>query len=100
MRVKCIQNQDPNKPGIFQVWCPACKREHPITRDWQFNGDLDRPTFSPSLLVHEIMTGPYVLHPRCHSFIDGGRIRFLSDCGHDKAGQTMDLPDVEDWPEW
>lgn len=99
MRVKCIPNANPTRVGIFQVWCPACRREHPITREWEFNGNLDRPTFYPSLLVHEIDHGPYVIQPRCHSFIEGGRIRFLPDCGHDKAGTTMDLPELEDWPE-
>jgi hypothetical protein len=29
----------------------------------------------------------------CHSFVTDGRIQFLSDCTHELAGQTVDLPD-------
>lgn len=32
---------------------------------------------------------------RCHSFIEGGRIRFLSDCSHALAGQTVELPEID-----
>lgn len=57
---------------------------------WSWNGDVDKPTLSPSILTigskHQ---------PRCHSFVTDGKIRFLKDCTHELAGQTVDLLDVE-----
>ncbi len=111
--------------GIYLFRCPGCGDIHQvITKDnvnysahWEFNGDLDNPTVSPSLLVR---SGHYVSgqenkrcwcdyhkeHPeekenaphcyRCHSFIRNGKIQFLSDCSHSLAGQTVDLPDYEE----
>ncbi|MEO7016286.1 MAG: hypothetical protein ABI067_07055 [Leifsonia sp.] len=31
----------------------------------------------------------------CHSFITDGKIKYLSDCNHHLAGQTIDLPKIE-----
>ncbi len=75
------------------------------SRGWTFNGDGDRPTFSPSVLVKgtvpitdeehaAIMTGG-TIEPKplvCHSFVTNGCIRFLDDCTHALSGQTVDLP--------
>jgi hypothetical protein len=64
---------------------------------WDFNGNMDSPTFQPSVLAsHPIkddddkVIGRYV----CHSFVTDGQIQFLSDCSHSLKGQTVDLPDV------
>jgi len=81
---------------------------------WGFNGNLDRPTFSPSILSR---SGHYANghaecwcnmadrmpsesnHPEwcyiCHSFVRDGRIEFLSDCTHAFAGQTVELPEID-----
>ena len=60
---------------------------------WGFNGNVDAPTFTPSVLVrYSWSDGPRV----CHSFVTDGRIQFLGDCTHNLAGQTVDLPDWED----
>ena len=94
------------KLGVI-IQCPACGHAHvPRTADandtypgaqpgpvWTFNGDMDKPTFSPSLLV---TWGPPE-NPRkniCHSFVTDGKIQFLTDCTHSLAGQTVDLPDL------
>lgn len=96
--------------------CPGCGDSHLIGETWRFNGDLDRPTFSPSLLVrtghhanplhkdgddcwcnYEQRYGekpPFACYV-CHSFIRDGKIEFLGDCTHPLAGQTADLPDVQ-----
>lgn len=76
----------------FLFWCPGCDSAHRFdTPMWGFNGDLKAPTFSPSLL-NTRPTG----HPkRCHLYLQGGRIRFLADCDHDLAGQTVDM---QAWP--
>lgn len=66
---------------------------------WEFNGDLDHPTFSPSLLVrweeHQDEGQPTKKHI-CHSFVRGGHIQFLGDSTHPLAGQTVELPEVDD----
>lgn len=76
-------------------YCPGCKRMHGIYVDknhpvhWDFNGDYENPTFSPSIKVE---TGHYPNKPDiCHSFIHDGKIQYLSDCTHDLAGQTIDM---------
>lgn len=77
---------------------------------WGFNGDFDRPTFTPSVLVRGHQTardkngkwnGEWVRGPDgepvssvCHSFVTGGRVQFLGDCTHDLAGQTVDLQPI------
>jgi hypothetical protein len=79
--------------------CPGCKcghqvvvrgdpNEHPL---WGWNGSMDKPTFTPSILVNRGSMNPAV--PVCHSFVTDGRIQFLSDSTHELAGQTVDLPD-------
>ena len=58
---------------------------------WEFNGDMDKPTFSPSILSKWPGPGSVKI---CHSFVRDGKIQFLADCTHDLKGQTVDLPDV------
>lgn len=62
---------------------------------WEFNGDLERPTFSPSLLV-TYEWGPERKKCVCHSYVREGRIQFLHDCTHELAGKTVDLPPVDE----
>lgn len=83
-------------------YCPGCKCGHsfrvrtqgdeqlPV---WEWNQDMVKPTFSPSLLVNgSIPEG------RCHSFVRNGMIEFLGDCHHSLRGQTVALPTMtEEW---
>lgn len=103
----------------LSFWCPGCNSVHSIKfgpGGWTWNGDAERPTFSPSVLLK---TGHYAHdhsgrcwctynseHPDkpapfkcgvCHSFVVDGQIQFLGDCTHALAGQTVPLPD---WPDW
>ncbi len=80
------------------IVCPGCDELHTIDSRWQFNGDCESPTFSPSLLVR-FPWGEDKEMRVCHSFIEGGMIRFLSDCTHALAGQTVELQDVTEWQE-
>jgi hypothetical protein len=75
--------------------------------NWTFNGDYDRPTFSPSIKVtgHQVIrdesgkwTGEWARDAAgnavpsvCHSFIRDGQIQFLGDCTHTLAGKTVPL---------
>lgn len=73
--------------------------EH-IPRDgrWQFNGDFERPTFTPS--VNMSWGGPgnpcgdgVTIIPffRNHFTVTDGRITYCTDCTHALSGQTLDL---------
>lgn len=79
----------------FYAWvffCPACEKDHPFDQRWEFNGDTESPTFSPSLLVYADNNGYQV---RCHSFVRNGMIEYLNDCEHNMAGQTVEIPQYE-----
>jgi hypothetical protein len=76
--------------GGHLIECPACEYGHFFDLGWTFNGDLEKPTFSPSMLVY----GGHNT-PRCHSFVREGRIEYLSDCEHSMAGKTVDLLSVD-----
>ena len=82
------------------IWhCPGCKCSHgvpvpPHPHAWQWNGSLDAPTLSPSVVVRYEDIGGGLPKDRpavCHCFIRDGRIEFLSDCTHDHAGKTVEM---------
>lgn len=79
----------------WMIFCPACESGHLFDDRWTFNGDVEKPTFRASMLVHE---HPYAdtTKPRCHSFVTDGNIAYCSDSGHEYAGQTLELPDWND----
>jgi hypothetical protein len=108
--------------GMLLFWCPGCDGAHQVrvqTADsphpcWSWDGDAERPTFSPSILVRGVeMTdkgradyeawaaegfkqpSPASFESRpsvCHSFVTDGQIAFLGDCTHKLAGQIVPLP--------
>lgn len=99
--------------GNFEFRCPGCGHRHTVVvgtpfrngARWSFNGDMLRPTFTPSLHARSghyadgTPPGECWLCKRgstacgvCHSFITDGRIQFLDDCTHALAGQIVDLP--------
>lgn len=95
---KLIPVYHDDKLSGYAFFCPGCRQSHKIyTKDcpnpgypeviWEFSGDLERPTLSPSVLVRNIET--------CHTFIKDGNIQYLGDCTHLLAGQTVPLPDIE-----
>lgn len=88
--------------GMVAFHCPGCNMRHAIRVEgqrrpkWQLNGNGDAPTFAPSVLVQwPDPDKPGGEMARCHSFVTDGKIRFLNDCTHDLAGQTVDLPDLD-----
>jgi hypothetical protein len=82
-------------PDLY-FYCPGCKCDHGVWVNphsnggakWDWNGSLDKPTFTPSLLVR---SGENTI---CHSFITDGRIGYLSDCTHELAGQNIEMVDA------
>lgn len=109
-------------------WCPGCQGPHQVAVGegqgprWGWNSEVNKPTFTPSVLV--TWSEPLNLHdPQamqrdideakrrrdvgeenvkvplankvCHSFVIEGQMHFLSDCTHPLAGQTTAIPH---WP--
>ena len=83
--------------------CPGCGSYHGVwttekndrSAVWSFNGNMEKPTFSPSILVRWTRTCPEIKDMVCHSFVTDGMIQYLSDCTHKLAGQTVELPKIE-----
>jgi hypothetical protein len=99
----------------FTHWCPGCEESHTIpTRSplpngsiWSFDGNLEAPTFNPSVKITgvqwptdeeeaRILAGEDV-EPRpmcCHYFLHGGALKFQNDCTHALNGKAVPLPDL------
>lgn len=82
-------------------WCPGCKCLHNFSvkksnragAQWTWNGNEEKPTFSPSL-VGKNLNGKGT---NCHSFLRDGVWEFLNDCTHEFAGKKVPLPDLPEW---
>lgn len=118
MKAQKSSGPDGQFNGNIAILCPGCDEMHLLNvipangrPAWSFNDDLEKPTFSPSLLVR---TGHFVTGKtesecencieckaegvettceQCHSFITDGNIQFLADSTHALAGQTVPLGD-------
>lgn len=77
--------------GGYAVWCQGCEEYHVFDERWQFNGDFDKPTFTPSYLVKSTRPIDRPGFTCCHSFITDGTWHFLSDCTHVLKGQNIPL---------
>ena len=81
---------------LWLIRSPCPCKEHTIPRSrnpqrtWNFDGNLESPTFAPS--VSETRGEGH----RCHYVVTAGKIAFQSDCSHDLRGTTHDLID---WPQ-
>lgn len=103
MKARTFEGPDGTK--YVEYRCPGCEsfadsyltRHHVPYNEvgaWTFNRDLERPTLSPSILSNAGSISHMV--PICHHFVQDGRIQYLSDCTHAMAGQTIDLPEIEE----
>lgn len=79
--------------------CPGCGDIHILNLNnnrspcWTWNGSESKPTIKPSINYSlKNKNGDIVI--RCHSFVEGGYIRFLSDCTHDMKGQEVELSEI------
>lgn len=75
--------------------CPGCKHVHRVPpKRWNWNGDLEKPTLSPSVR-HFIPQSEYGPEKTiCHYFIRNGNIEYCNDCEHELSGKTVTLPDI------
>jgi len=126
---KLIRRDYPDGRVMLQYWCQGCEELHSIWaaggepgKAWTWNGDAERPVFSPSVLTR---SGHYAYDTprdtcwctynaeqkakgekpssfectRCHTFVgcngaQPGEVIFLGDCTHALAGKTLPLPDI------
>lgn len=82
---------------VYWFFCPGCNGGHsfrtklhkgqdPKTPLWTFNGDVNNPTFDPSLLINK--NDPKI---RCHLFLRNGILQFCTDSFHALKGQHVPL---------
>lgn len=98
-------------------YCPGCRHMHCINVEqptrpypefnyaggvqWSFNGNVDRPSFTPSMLIS---TGGWKRPdgsevPKvtlCHYVMTDGVINYCADSAHELKGQAVALPDLPD----
>ena len=85
-----IHGTDKSDPMIF---CPGCKCGHlfeTVNGRWKWNGSMEKPTFTPSMLVNKGFPN------QCHSVVTDGMIAFQSDCFHELKNQTVPLQPFTD----
>lgn len=110
-KIKRYTPADGGYHGELAFLCPGCKSRHfiydihtnipglPQSHIWTFNGDFENPTIRASVLTRSYQKNPItedydIEINRCHSFITNGMIQFLSDCHHEMAGLTVELPNI------
>lgn len=94
----------------YEHWCPACQEMHTLPDGWDFDGNMDAPTFtsSPSSsFLHRFKKRKYtngrwdgweldaagnMIDVVCHYNITSGMIVFHGDCSH---GWHHTVPMVE-----
>lgn len=87
----------PGEPD-YSFFCPGCECDHGVWvkpwhgPTWSFNGDMNAPTFTPSLMVKIPSSNGMDV---CHSFITDGKIKYLSDCTHRLRGKTIEMDECE-----
>lgn len=61
---------------------------------WEWNGDLEAPTLSPSILTKwESPKETFI----CHGYLRAGVFEFLDDCTHEFAGEKVPLQELPGW---
>lgn len=109
-KIKRFTRVDGGYQGDLGFHCPGCNSVHFINDKethqeggpiWEFNGDFEKPTVQPSVLVRWPANPNAIEEFKewrkervCHSFITDGKIQFLSDCTHALAGQTVELDEI------
>lgn len=98
------------KADGYVHWCPACEQMHSLPDSWSFNGDLNKPTFSPSFLTKGLQleldaggnwTGEWKRDAQgkpipytCHYILTNGILNFCGDCTHSMSGKSVPLPEL------
>ena len=95
----------------YWFWCEPCGTNHSYRTNnakgesgpiWTFNGSMELPTFTPSLLYRTKRPRDGRVNPDgtfdpvdwvCHLFVTNGQIAYCGDCTHDLRGKTVPLPE-------
>lgn len=112
----------------YLFWCPGCKCGHGVWTShpngvtgatWTFNGDMAKPTFTPSVKIVGVKKNPPVdpstgdfkrgadgeylkdasgrlegAEPYvCHLVVTDGVLNFCGDCTHDFNGKSVPMED-------
>lgn len=101
MKLKAVHHGETNELLGYAHWCAGCKEAHifyterrtnnPNAACWTFNGDMEKPTFGPSmrLFKHSPREG-VPERTLCHYFLVDGFIDYLPDSSdHDLRGKVL-----------
>lgn len=85
---------------VLKHWCTGCKSYHRINVEkpnhcgavWNWNQNVEAPTFSPSVNTSATDPEDGELLYRCHYFVTDGQILYCGDCTHELSGKTVELP--------
>lgn len=98
--------------GRYSFHCPGCGHPHVYFTDkahskivWKFNGNLDKPSFTPSLMNKWGKNAdPKWIEPnepsttgwsgQCHLWITDGIINYAKDSTHHLAGEHIPMVDI------
>lgn len=84
--------------GEPAFYCPGCMTAHrlpvqkadsPEVGVWDFNWDLEKPSFSPSLNIPG----------RCHLFVRDGILNYCTDSKHELAGMAVNMVPFPEIPQ-
>lgn len=103
---KCLRKTE----NGFVHWCIACKRAHHLPNGWNFNGNVNKPTFTPSFLHRGNRietdesgqwTGEWILDSEgkvipfvCHYILTDGIVNYCGDCTHEFAGKSVPIANL------
>ena len=97
LQVRTLQYSETDVRKSCFVWCPGCVHVHVfwVTGEgptWDWDGNLEKPTFSPS---HLVRGGSRDI--TCHSYLREGVWEFLPDSTHPLAGQKIEIVKLPIW---
>lgn len=80
--------------------CPGCNHYHAFQVErgstnpdgpiWDWNQDMEKPTFHPSLMVNRGAAN------QCHFVVKEGKISYLNDSYHELAGRVVNMQEEPD----
>ena len=107
-KVRELINENGDTIG-YVFYCPGCKCRHhyyvnkslsDAPGKWVFNGNVDNPTFTPSLVnttgsyaEPSFIDPPEIPPTRCHLYVTNGVIVFCGDSTHELAGKSVAMAD-------
>lgn len=92
--IRCTDNNGTDRG--WMVFCPACQCGHRFDLRWRFDGNMERPTFHPSLLIEGYVTNAQGkdVPIRCHSFVQDGHFHYCHDSTHNMRDKVVPIGDM------